>query len=124
VPARRILVVDDYAPAAQALTRLLRLNGHTVMSAATVAEARTITLDFRPEIVLLDLNLEAPGDGLIVARWIRAEAGLDGVVLVALTGQCDSQIERRLSAAGIGHYLVKPIPFAELESIILAADFR
>ena len=121
---RRILVVDDYAPASQAITRLLRLNGHVVESAANAEQAKEASLAFRPEVVLLDINLGGADDGLAVARWMRVEARLEGVVLVAITGRCDFEIRDRIAAAGFDHYLVKPIPVADIETIILGVDTR
>jgi DNA-binding response OmpR family regulator len=124
VSVRRILIVDDYAPTSQALTRLLRLGGHVVESAPNAEQAMAVALEFRPEVVLLDINLGGADDGLAVARWMRVEARLEGVVLVAITGRCDFEIKDRISAAGFDHYLVKPIPIAEIEHIILDADAR
>jgi len=120
----RILIVDDYAPASQALSRLLRLSGHVVESAANAETAMAIALEFRPEVVLLDINLGGAEDGLAVARWMRVEAGLDDALLVAITGRCDFEIKDRIAAAGFDHYLVKPIPIADIESVILDADAR
>lgn len=120
---RRILVVDDYAPASQALARLLRLDGHIVQSASTAAEAMTIALDFRPEVVLLDINLGGDTDGLTVARWMRAQDNLGGVLLVAMTGQRDPETARRLAEAGFDRHLVKPMPFADIEQLITDAQF-
>ena len=122
--ARRILVVDDYAPASQALTRLLRLGGHVVESAANAEQAMAVAVAFRPEVVLLDINLGGANDGLAVARWMRLEARLDGVILVAITGRCDFEIKDRITAAGFDHYLVKPIPVADIENILLDVDTR
>lgn len=121
---RRILVVDDYAPASKALTRLLRLGGHVVESAANAEQAMAVAMAFRPEVVLLDINLGGADDGLAVARWMRVEAHLEGVVLVAITGRCDFEIRDRITAAGFDHYLVKPIPVADIENIILDADTK
>jgi CheY-like chemotaxis protein len=121
VTTRRILVVDDYAAAAQALTRLLRLSGHTVESVLTAEEAMAVALAFRPEVVLLDINLGRSRSGIAVAGWIRAEPTLHDVLLVGITGQYDIDIPR-MTAAGFDHCLLKPIAFADLERIIPAAD--
>jgi two-component system, chemotaxis family, CheB/CheR fusion protein len=124
VSVHRILIVDDYVPASQALTRLLRLNGHVVESAPDAEKAMAIALEFRPEVVLLDINLGGDEDGLAIARWMRVEARLEGVLLVAVTGRCDFEIKDRIAAAGFDHYLVKPIPVADIENIMLDADAR
>jgi CheY-like chemotaxis protein len=119
VSGRRILVVDDYAAAAQALTRLLRLSGHIVESAPTAEAGMAAALAFRPEIVLLDINLGGARSGIAVAGWIRAEPTLHDVLLVGITGQPDIDT-RRMTAAGFNYCLLKPIAFADLERIIPA----
>lgn len=120
----RILIVDDYAPAADALSRLLSINGYVVKTARNADDAMTMALDFLPNVVLLDINLGGARDGFAVARWIRAQTALDRVLLIAITGRCDFELNGQLTAAGFDHLLVKPIPFAEIEHIIPGADMR
>ncbi len=64
-----------------------------------------------------------PGiDGYEVARQLRGQPGLEGVVLVALTGW-GSQEDRRCSReAGFDHHLVKPVEPQALE--LLLADLE
>lgn len=120
----RILIVDDYAPAADALCRLLRINGHVVRTARNADEAMTAALEFLPEVVLLDINLGGVNDGFAVARWIRAQVALGRVLLIAITGRCDFEMKDRIADAGFDHFLVKPIPFADIEQIIPDANMR
>ena len=69
---------------------------------ATAAET------FRPEIVFLDIGL--PGmDGYDVARRLRQEPALAGLLLVALTGYGQDEDRRRSREAGFDHHLVKPV---------------
>jgi DNA-binding response OmpR family regulator len=83
--ARRVLVVDDDADAAESLALFLSLTGNEVRTAADGLAAVRLAREFRPHAVVLDLGL--PGiDGCEVARRLRREAELAGVVLVALTG--------------------------------------
>lgn len=121
---QRILIIDDYAPASQAMARLLRLGGHEVETALAAPEAMALVRGFHPEVVLLDLNLGGSTDGLTVARWIREETADDPVLLVAITGVCDADIEMRVNAAGFDRCLRKPIAFAELEAVIPGNNVR
>jgi len=62
---------------------------------------------YRPDLVLSDLGL--PGmDGYELARRLRAQNGLDDVVLVALSGYGRDEDKRRALDAGFDHHLVKP----------------
>jgi CheY-like chemotaxis protein len=48
-------------------------------------------------------------DGYQVAKQVRAEKGLEHVVLVALTGYGRDEDRRQALAAGFDHHLVKPV---------------
>jgi PAS domain S-box-containing protein len=105
---RRILVVDDNADSAEALALALCVTGHEVRMAADGPSALVAAVEFRPQVVLLDIGL--PGmDGYEVGRQLREERACEGTVLVALTGYGQDDDRRRSRAAGFDHHLVKPV---------------
>jgi CheY-like chemotaxis protein len=68
-------------------------------------------------IVFLDIGM--PGmDGYEVARRLRGEPGLRGVVLVALTGWGQEEDRRRSKEAGFDQHVVKPVEPAALENLL------
>jgi CheY-like chemotaxis protein len=77
--------VDDNADAAESLATLLRLQGHDVRVAHDGPAALALAVTDRPpEVAFLDLGM--PGmDGTEVARRLRGQPGLGGVMLIALT---------------------------------------
>ena len=116
-PARRVLVVDDNADAAEGVALVLQFLGvqtHVVNDGAAALAA----LDsFRPHLVLLDLGM--PGlDGYDVARWIRQRDSHAGTRIVALTGWGDSAERARTMEAGFDAHLVKPVDFAALQALL------
>ncbi|WP_437679291.1 hybrid sensor histidine kinase/response regulator [Sorangium sp. So ce131] len=115
--SKRILVVDDNPDVAESLVMLLQSMGHQVRMVMSGPEALESAPAFRPEVVLLDIGL--PGmDGYAVAREMRRRPGVEGALLVALSGYGQEE-DRRLSyAAGFDHHLVKPVSRAELELLI------
>ncbi|MGK4004433.1 PAS domain S-box protein [Sorangium sp. So ce1036] len=121
--ARRILVVDDNADAAESLVMLLEALGHEVRMARDGHEALETVAAFQPELVLLDIGL--PGmDGYEVARRLRACPGLAGARLVALTGYGQDEDRRRSREAGFDHHLVKPISQKVLLPLIGSLERR
>jgi CheY-like chemotaxis protein len=111
--AWRILVVDDNADAAALLAVLLRLEGHEVETAADGSEAVDRAEQFRPEVVIMDL--EMPGvDGLEASRRIRARPWGNTVLIAALTGWSRDIDRRRAREAGVDLHFVKPIDTASL----------
>lgn len=116
---QRVLVVDDNVDGAQSLAMLLEMTGYGTRLAYDGPAAVQAAIDYRPDVVLLDIGL--PGlDGYKVAQRIRHQAGLENVVLVALTGYGQDSDRQRSHDAGFDHHLVKPADFNEIEKILLA----
>lgn len=113
----RILVVDDNVDTVLSFSMLLRASGHDVQTAHDGLKAVQAAIEYRPDIVLLDIGL--PGlNGYEVAKQLRAHPDLKHVVLVALTGYGQDSDRQTSSAAGFTHHLVKPARFEELQKIL------
>ena len=118
---RRVLVVDDNVDNAQGLAMLLEMTGHATRLAHDGPAAVQAAIDYQPDVVLLDIGL--PGlDGYKVAQRIRQQAGLENILLVALTGYGQDSDRQRSQDAGFDHYLVKPADFSEIEKILVAVS--
>ena len=116
---RRVLVVEDSPDAATSLRLLLELSGHQVRVAYTGPEGLAEAEAWRPEAVVCDIGL--PGmDGYEVARRLRRTAGLEGVLLVALTGYGREEDRQRAFAAGFDHHLTKPADPDEVRRLLAA----
>jgi signal transduction histidine kinase/CheY-like chemotaxis protein len=114
---KRLLVVDDNQDAANSLAMLLKLQGHDARVAYSGIGALEMTKTYTPDVVLLDIGM--PGmDGYEVARRMRQQVGLEGVVLAALTGWGQQEDRRRSKEAGFDHHLVKPVDVAELNRLL------
>ncbi len=113
VPARRIVLVEDYADAREALRMLLALEGHSVETAADGAEGVALIARLQPDVALVDIGL--PGlDGYEVARQVRATPAGKRVYLIAATGYGQAYDRRQAMEAGFDLHLVKPIDVEEL----------
>jgi CheY-like chemotaxis protein len=110
----RVLVVDDNCDAAETLSALLELLGHRAQVANDGPAALAAVLDFRPQVVFLDIGM--PGmNGYDVATAIRDDRRLDQPLLVALTGWGGESDRQRTSAAGFDLHLTKPV---DLDAIV------
>jgi len=117
--SHRVLVVDDNIDAADSLAMLLRLQGHEVEVAHDGPSALQLAASVRPEMVFLDIGM--PGmDGNEIARRLRRQPTLNGLVLVALTGWGAPEDRRRTADAGFDHHLVKPVEPIALDALLAA----
>ena len=114
---RRVLVVDDNLDAALSLCRVLALMGHEVLVARDGPHALVTSRSFRPSFIVLDIGL--PGlDGFQVAEALRREPAVAAATIIAVTGRGEDTDRQRALAAGIDHYLLKPVDAQFLESLI------
>jgi DNA-binding response OmpR family regulator len=105
----RVLLVEDDARFATALTSALRRGGYDVDVAPTAAAA----LEAPPaDLILLDLGLP-DGDGVDVCRQIRETSDVAVIILTARGQERERVTGLR---AGADDYLVKPFGFAELQA--------
>ncbi len=103
-----VLAVDDNRDAADSLCVLLSLWGHRPLVAYDGATALALASRERPDIILLDMRLPDIG-GWELARLLRAESGLEGVAIVAVTGFGQERDIQKSLAAGIDRHLLKPV---------------
>ena len=103
-------MVEDDAPLAATLERVLVAEGHEVELTGDGLDAVRRARDRVPDLVVLDLML--PGaDGVTVCRRMRETAQFPILMLTALGGT-----EHRVSGldSGADDYLVKPFAYQEL----------
>ena len=123
---KTILIVDDEPSIRLVLRHFLRSEYH-VVEAASPAEAVDQARLNRPDLVLLDLNLQGYRDGLEVGRTLRSEAdpALARVPIVLITGVVSEADIVAAFAAGVDGYIHKPfssLSLLELVRIHLARE--
>jgi CheY-like chemotaxis protein/anti-sigma regulatory factor (Ser/Thr protein kinase) len=116
---RRILVADDNVDAALTLAQVLKSLGHVTSVVHDGADAISAAIDFRPDVVLLDIGM--PGlDGYEVARRLRASGANDLMRIIAVTGWGQESDRKKSEAAGFDVHLVKPVDVTELVRAVAA----
>ncbi|MEA2421156.1 MAG: two-component system, OmpR family, phosphate regulon response regulator PhoB [Thermoleophilaceae bacterium] len=113
-----MLVVEDDAATAGFLEDNLRADGFVVWSCAGAAQAVHVIETRRPDLMLLDLGLEA-GSGLEVLDRVRSADASGSRIdpdlpVIVLTGR-SAEVDRvRGFARGADDYLCKPFSYPEL----------
>ncbi|WP_280150404.1 ATP-binding protein [Piscinibacter sp. XHJ-5] len=106
--AYRILIVDDNVDAAVSLSMMLKLMGHETLTVHDGEAAVEAASSFRPHVVLLDIGLPKL-NGYDACRRMRAIAGGEHVVLIALTGWGQDEDKRHSKDAGFNFHMIKPV---------------
>ena len=113
-PRLRILVVEDHLDTARALANLLTTDGHAVRCAYDGDEALRALAQAPFDLLVCDLCLPQV-DGYTVMREAQARLGIPGIAISGLGGADDVE---RAQAAGFAHYLVKPVEWKALKTLV------
>jgi two-component system, cell cycle response regulator DivK len=103
----RILIVEDN-PDLLAILRELLAQQYSVETARRGEDAIALAKTFKPDVVLLDLQL--PGiDGIETGKWIKRDMAPDHVAILALTALAGAgEAEAILSCGCCDAYMAKP----------------
>jgi CheY-like chemotaxis protein len=120
---RKILVVDDAPDVRQLARSSLAAVGFEVREAASGEEAITLARQFRPDCVVLDINL--PGiSGLEVCRILREDVTNETTTIVMLTGEAEPAEKVQAFSSRADEYMVKPFSPRDLVSRVAASMRR
>jgi two-component system, cell cycle response regulator DivK len=117
MPGEPILIVDDNPLNLKLIRVLLRSEGYEVRTSADAEGALTALQEFRPAVILMDLQL--PGiDGLELTRRLKADPATRDITIIALTAYAMKGDEEKARAAGCDGYLTKPIDTAAFSNVL------
>ncbi|MEO7572553.1 MAG: response regulator transcription factor [Acidimicrobiales bacterium] len=111
-----VLVIEDDQRIREAVARSLTDGGHAVRTEARGSDALSVVVDWRPDVVVLDLGLPDL-DGTDVLRMVRSVSTVP--VIVATARDDEAEIIRVLDA-GADDYVIKPYSAAQLDARIRA----
>jgi len=115
--AGRILVIDDEPQIRRIMRTTLITAGYQVDDAKTAEEGLTKVREFRPDLVLLDINMPGMG-GLAACRELRAD---QNVAIIMLTVHNTEAAKVEALDAGADDFVAKPFSTPELLARIRAA---
>jgi DNA-binding response OmpR family regulator len=116
----RVVVVDDFLDAAEALAETLMISGYKVWVATDGVSALALIETQQPHCVLLDIGM--PGmDGNELTRTLRSRYG-DDIVLIAVTGREHDDERVSDTFARVDHYLQKPVDPDVLRKLLPPVD--
>jgi len=118
---RQVLVVENQQIVALDLEVCLEALGFTVAFATTGEEATHKAEQLKPDLVLMDIGLDGPIDGIQAAEWIRKETNIP---LIFLTAYADSHTVKRAAQVDPSSYIVKPFKETELAAAVYLALHR
>ncbi len=109
-----ILLAEDNESNINTFSSYLTAKGYQLMVAVNGWEAIELVQQAPPDLILMDIQM--PGmDGLEAISWIRQQAGLNRIPIIALTALAMEGDKERCLAIGATDYLAKPVKLRQLD---------
>jgi CheY-like chemotaxis protein len=117
----RVLLIEEHAEIALALTATLERRGMQVARAASDADAVTLAGQFRPNLVVMDLlQVHRRQEGYAgIIDWLRANGQLNRTPLVVYTAAVDQADLPRLASGETVLFLAERSTSSEVQSRIV-----
>ncbi|MCW3084656.1 MAG: domain S-box [Bacteroidetes bacterium] len=113
---KKILVVEDDYILALVQTKFLQKMGFDVVAAVTTGEGAIAAVkEFSPDIIVMDVRIDGPLDGVQTMLLIKE---FSGVPVIYLSGNSEMAMLERSKETNTKGFLVKPVNYKELEAIL------
>ena len=118
-----VLVAEDSVDTRIMLKRAFELKGYRVFEAGDGKQALDVARNFRPNLIVIDLNMPVL-DGLEAIKSFRKlERNGDHTPIVAITAYNVYGMEQAVLETGSNAYLTKPLDLEELYRAVKALGF-
>jgi len=105
---KKILLIEDAPDTVELVRKILTARGFEFAHAPTAEAGLQLTLDYLPDLILLDLGLP-DYDGQTLAGWLHDEPGLQSTPLAAFTAWPEETAKKMVESYGFNGYIKKPI---------------
>jgi DNA-binding response OmpR family regulator len=111
----KILIVDDDPDMVEAGRIVLEREGHTVVSASNYSEGLALLAKNDPDLLILDVMMEEPDDGLRFARQARRQGNTLPILMVTSVNRAMGvQIGKDEEMVPVDEFVEKPVDPATL----------
>ncbi len=105
---KKVLIVEDNELNMKLFHDLLDAHGYETIQTREGEKALALAREHRPDLILMDIQLPEVS-GLKVTQWIKDDADLKDIPVVAITAFAMKGDEERIREGGCEAYISKPI---------------
>jgi two-component system cell cycle response regulator DivK len=105
---KKVLIVEDNELNMKLFNDLLEAHGYATVQTRNGMEAVDLAREHRPDLILMDIQLPEVS-GLQVTQWLKEDANLKAIPVIAITAFAMKGDEEKIRQGGCEAYLSKPI---------------
>ena len=114
---KTVLIVEDNELNMKLFNDLLEAHGYRTVQTRNGLKAVGLAREHRPDLILMDIQLPEVS-GLQVTQWLKDDAELRDIPVIAVTAFAMKGDEEKIRQGGCEAYLSKPISVAKfLETV-------
>ena len=118
---KTVLIVEDNELNMKLFNDLLEAHGYRTVQTRDGREAVPLAREHMPDLILMDIQLPEVS-GLQVTQWLKEDASLRDLPVIAVTAFAMKGDEEKIRQGGCEAYLSKPISVAKfLETVRIYA---
>ncbi|MBI4964018.1 MAG: response regulator [Desulfomonile tiedjei] len=111
---KKILIVDDLEEVRDLVEATLSRGEYEILKGETGTQAIEIAQAQKPDLILMDIMMPGPVDGLEATRTIKRDPTTRDCTIILLTAKGQSTDRREGLQAGADEYFAKPFSPLEL----------
>jgi CheY-like chemotaxis protein len=120
---KHILFIDDDLDMHDIVRLILEPLGYRITCCATAPAGREALRRDRPDLILLDIMLASPDEGIVLAKELKSDGDLKEIPIVIISSMGESvgaDYARELDAGGLPRegFLEKPLDALKLRSVL------
>ncbi|MDC9700956.1 MAG: response regulator [Alphaproteobacteria bacterium] len=114
---KKVLIVEDNSLNMRLFNDLLEAYGYETVQTRNGMEAMDLARKHKPDLILMDIQLPEIS-GLDVTRWLKSDAELKAIPVIAVTAFAMKGDEERIRKGGCEAYISKPISVSQFISTV------
>lgn len=113
----KVLLIEDDKKLAMAMGIRLKSTGYSVFSAPDAITAMSNAVSFKPDVVIIDINLPG-GDGFMVAERLMNSPDTSTTPFIFMTASKKEGLKQKAMQCGALGFLEKPFYSSQLTDLL------
>lgn len=114
---KKILIVEDNELNMKLFDDLLGAHGYETVKTREGARVLDLARAHSPDLIIMDIQLPEVS-GLEVTQWLKSDAELKGIPVIAVTAFAMKGDEEKIRQGGCEDYVSKPISILDFMKVI------
>jgi len=114
---KKVMIVEDNELNMKLFDDLLGAHGYDTVKTRDGTKVLDLAREHKPDLIVMDIQLPEVS-GLDVTKWLKSDAELRGIPVVAVTAFAMKGDEEKIRQGGCEDYVSKPISILDFMKVV------